>query len=182
MTLTTEPERATPLRLNGEAEQPEPHEAVKACRHAADRCACIVAAFFLVDPEQLRKATRGTAIESFARQVWMAGLVSELGFSSLTVGRAIGRDKSTVEHACSIIEGLRGGMDPEDLAYTLGNEGVTILARASTYDEYPVSRFLADAENVLDKLYAAFVLVAVQGEAYTRSLREFAETAKTPPD
>lgn len=138
-----------------------------ACRAAAERCACVIAGFFKVDPAALFKSTRGAAHEAFPRQLLMAGLVAGLGYSSLTVGRAVGRDKATVEHACRIIEairveGSRRTIDADDLIDMLG---------AGAVDEFlggvdGVSRFLAHVDALVERFFAAFQLVAVQGAAY----------------
>jgi len=154
------------------AKPEEPIEAVEAAKDAAERCSCVVAGFFRVDPAALFKSTRGLAREAFPRQVLMAGLVSELGFSSKTAGKAVGRDKATVEHACRIIEGLRGGLSVDDLIEGRGNPKA-VMSEADVLEffggEDDLVEFLEYAEGIIDGLFAAFVVCAVQGGAYSRA-------------
>lgn len=153
------------------AQEPEPRDDVATAKDAAERCACVVAGFFRIDPANLFRATRGSAGEAFARQVWMAGLVVELGFSSGLLGKAIGRDPATIDHACRIIEALRGGMSADDLCDILGASGVQEFLGG----EDRVEQFIESAETTLDELYAAFVVVAVRGSAYTREQHRLKE-------
>ncbi len=137
---------------------------IERCREAAERGAKVIDAFFGEDFGEILKATRGSASQAFARQFLMHGLVIELGFSAITVGRAIGRDRATVEHACRVIEAFRGELDIDDLIEILGRDGI---------DEYlggifEAEEFLQHAEGLVDDLGAALRLVAVKGVAYTR--------------
>lgn len=143
---------------------PELRDDVAVAKDAAERCACVVAGFFRVDPTAMFRETRGSAGEAFARQVWMAGLVVELGFSSGLLGKAIGRDPATIDHACRIVEALRGGMSVDDLCDILGASGVQQFLSG----EDGVEAFIESAENTIEELFAAFVLVAVRGAAYCR--------------
>lgn len=145
---------------------------VLACRSASDDCACVIAGFFHVDPDALFKSTRGAAHEAFPRQLMMAGLVAGLGYSSLTVGRAIGRDKATVEHACRLIEAIRfeaGSRDNfgvDDLIDIVGFDGVQDFLGGRDGAE----EFLKHADRQIDEFFAAFRLVAVNGAAYRGEL------------
>lgn len=67
----------------------------------------IVAGVFGVEPEALRKPTRGQARIALARQVAM--YIAHVGFSlTLTeVGELFARDRTTVAHACTVVEQRR---------------------------------------------------------------------------
>lgn len=171
MQTASAPRRASVPLAKNRAPQPAPRDDVAVARDAAERCACVTAGFFRVNPEALFRETRGSAGEAFARQVWMGGLVMELGFSSGLLGKAIGRDPATIDHACRIIEALRGGMNAEDLSDILGASGVQEFLGG----EDRVEAFITTAERVLDDLYAAFVLVAVRGSAYCREQERLKE-------
>lgn len=189
------PAPVKPLEPAKAREEEPTSEEVAACKEAADRVSCVVAGFARMDPAKLFKSTRGAAKEAFPRQLAMAGLVMELGFSSLTVGRAIGRDKATVDHACRVVEALRGGMEAHDLVLILGEEGCREYldgkqliieyqdARGRIIDPERVSNvkgltvnvlsggdaveeFITEAEGLIDGIFAAFQLVAVRGLAY----------------
>ena len=75
-----------------------------------------VAAVFEVGIEELRAPTRGSARAAFARQV--AAYLAHIGCGvSLTeVGRLFERDRTTVAHACGLIEDKR---DDPDFDYRL---------------------------------------------------------------
>lgn len=137
---------------------------IERCRDAAERGALVISSFFGEDAEEILKPTRGSASQAFARQFLMHGLTIELGFSAITVGRAIGRDRATVEHACRVIEAFRGELDIDDMIEILGRDGI---------DEYlggifEAEEFLQHAEGLVDELGAALKLVCVKGSAYTR--------------
>lgn len=75
---------------------------------AAARVAVSVAAFALnVPPEEVADRNRGRAEVAFARQVAM--YLCHVGFelSLARVAAAFGRDRSTVAHACHIVEDRR---------------------------------------------------------------------------
>lgn len=153
-----------------------PDSAVAAARQAATDCAFVMMGFAHIAPEALFKSTRGVAEEAFPRQIMMALLVSELGFSSLTVGRAVGRDKATVEHACRIVEAIRGGIDADHLIDILGPSGVQDYLGG--FDKAEL--FLDCAESLIDDFGIAFRLVAIKGAAYRRDVaRRKAEAQET---
>lgn len=66
--------------------------------------AACVAIDFGLDPATLETGPRGSRRLAFARQVAM--YVAHVGFSLSfeTVGRAFGRDRTTVAHACRVVE------------------------------------------------------------------------------
>jgi chromosomal replication initiation ATPase DnaA len=63
-----------------------------------------VAADFNIDPAALTAATRGSPRVSFARQIAM--YLAHVGFalSFEAIGRSFGRDRTTVAHACRVVE------------------------------------------------------------------------------
>lgn len=76
----------------------------------SSKCRCleaVVAATFRLPVEDLRSASRGEAQIAFARQVAM--YVAHVWFAlSLTeVGRRFDRDRTTVAHACRVVEDRR---------------------------------------------------------------------------
>jgi hypothetical protein len=73
----------------------------------AERVAALVAAARQVDAEALWQANRGVAELALARQLWMYLLCTALGFTQTEVARMAGRDRSTVHHACRLIEDRR---------------------------------------------------------------------------
>ncbi|QKP78746.1 DNA replication initiation protein [Methyloligella sp. GL2] len=91
---------------HSEREAPEPgpsaHEIL--VRRAAEAAVALV---FEVDMDALRVATRGPAEAAFARQIAMYLAHVVCGLSLTQVGRAFGRDRTTVAHACSLIEDRR---------------------------------------------------------------------------
>lgn len=156
------------------ARQAEP-SAEEACKDAADRCACVVAGFFRVAPDQLYSATRGAARVAVARQIWIAGLVAALGFETRIVARVVGRDEDTIKHACKIVEAVHGAVDSWQMVKVLGEKGVREFLGGEAIvlsDEEIISGgeafecFMDDAERTLDRLFESFVTVAVQGRAY----------------
>lgn len=70
-----------------------------------------VAAAFEVEPELLRLPTRGSRRISLARQVamYLAHVSCKLTFTE--IGEAFERDRSTVAHACALIEQRRDNQE-----------------------------------------------------------------------
>ncbi|WP_273184903.1 helix-turn-helix domain-containing protein [Hyphomonas adhaerens] len=62
-------------------------------------------------PEEVLSGGRGSPAEARARQVAMYLLRASLGMSLSRVARAFSRDRSTVSHACHVIEDLRDDPD-----------------------------------------------------------------------
>ena len=84
--------------------RPRPHCA----RHAIEQT---VADVFGIDCESLRQPTRGQAKVALARQVCMY-IAHVCGRLSLTeVGDMFGRDRTTVSHACALVEQRRDNGD-----------------------------------------------------------------------
>lgn len=136
-------------------------EEIELAKAAAQDCAFVVMGFFHVTNDQLFKATRGSAKQAFARQVLMAGLNMALGFSRATAGAAMGRTKDTADHACRIIDGIRGAMPTEELIELIGEDDAETFLGGDGIEE-----FLEHAEPIIERMFAAFVLVAVDGRAW----------------
>lgn len=62
-------------------------------------------------PEEVLSGGRGSPAEARGRQVAMYLLRASLGMSLSRVARAFSRDRSTVSHACHVIEDLRDDPD-----------------------------------------------------------------------
>ncbi len=73
----------------------------------AGMVAAIIAYALDIPQEEVQANTRGTAEASFARQVSMYLTHVALEMSLARVAAAFGRDRSTVSHACHIIEDRR---------------------------------------------------------------------------
>jgi chromosomal replication initiation ATPase DnaA len=67
----------------------------------------VVAAVFDVPLCDLRATTRGSQRTAFARQVAMYLTHVVLGLSLTQVGSSFARDRTTVAHACAMIEDMR---------------------------------------------------------------------------
>ena len=81
---------------------------------ALELCEClidIVAALFAVSSKELRKAGRPVEPVSRVRQIAMYVAHVVLRLTQGEVGRGFGRDRTTVVHACKVIEDMRD--DPE---------------------------------------------------------------------
>ena len=66
-----------------------------------------VAFVFGVDVGELRRPTRGPAAAAFARQVAMYLVHVGCGLSLTETGRLFERDRTTVAHACGVVEDRR---------------------------------------------------------------------------
>jgi chromosomal replication initiation ATPase DnaA len=71
----------------------------------------VIAAWFNVEVSDLRSRRRGSPQMAFARQVAMYLAHVVCGFSFTEVGALFGRDRTTVAHACMVVEDRRD--DPE---------------------------------------------------------------------
>ena len=71
------------------------------------RVEACVAHVFSVRHEALRAATRGPAHVALARQAAMYLCHTALGYSLTSVGRLFERDRTTVSHACRLVEDRR---------------------------------------------------------------------------
>ena len=77
------------------------------CDHVLD----ILAAFFNISGRELRSHSRCERAVARVRQIGMYVVHVTLGLSMTQVGRAFGRDRSTVAHACHLIEDMREDRD-----------------------------------------------------------------------
>ena len=66
-----------------------------------------IAVVFEIETRDLRSATRGKAQTAFARQVAMYLAHVTCGLSFTDIGRIFARDRTTVAHACGLIEDRR---------------------------------------------------------------------------
>ncbi len=66
-----------------------------------------VAMVYRVEKDLLGRPTRGRSRVAFARQVAMYLAHVTFGLTLTTVGRAFGRDRTTVSHACALVEDAR---------------------------------------------------------------------------
>lgn len=66
-----------------------------------------VAAVFAVSPAAFRGPSRGRAPIAFSRQVAMYLARVVFGLRFCEIGRVFGRDRTTVAHACSLVEDRR---------------------------------------------------------------------------
>jgi chromosomal replication initiation ATPase DnaA len=83
---------------------------------------------FAVGRAGLWAETRGPAAEAFARQVAMYLAHVGLGLSLSTVGRLFARDRSTVAHACALVEDRRDAA-PFDRSLDLLEGAMRLVAR-----------------------------------------------------
>jgi chromosomal replication initiation ATPase DnaA len=66
-----------------------------------------VATAYRIEKDLLGHPTRGRSRVAFARQVAMYLAHVTFGLTLTTVGRAFGRDRTTVSHACALVEDAR---------------------------------------------------------------------------
>jgi chromosomal replication initiation ATPase DnaA len=82
-------------------------------RQVCHRIAGFVAGQFQLDLAEVKSATRGAPRAAYARQVAM--YLAHVGFalSFETIGRVFNRDRTTVAHACRVVEDSRddAGLD-----------------------------------------------------------------------
>lgn len=67
----------------------------------------IIGDVFDISFRDLRRASRGRARVALARQVAMYLAHVQFGLSLTEVGRVFGRDRTTVAHACAVVEDRR---------------------------------------------------------------------------
>ncbi|MBN9005241.1 MAG: DNA replication initiation protein [Rhizobiales bacterium] len=78
-----------------------------AARLVCHRIAGVVAGQFQLDPAEVRSATRGAPRAAYARQVAMYLAHVSFALSFETIGRVFNRDRTTVAHACRVVEDSR---------------------------------------------------------------------------
>ena len=92
-----------------------------------------VEAAFAVGLEDLHAATRGRCDIAFARQTGMYLARVALGMTLADAGHLFGRDRTTVSHACRIVEDLRD--DPSFDALLHQMENFVLLRRSRNGQE-----------------------------------------------
>jgi chromosomal replication initiation ATPase DnaA len=83
-----------------------------------DTCECLIdigSALFSLPSKELRKSGRSVLPVSRVRQIMMYVAHVVLKLSMVEVGRGFGRDRTTVLHACQIIEDMRDDPDFDGL-------------------------------------------------------------------
>lgn len=103
-------------------------EAVEICDGLID----ITAALFDVPGKELRRPGKTSLDVSRVRQIAMYVAHVVLGLSMGEVGRGFGRDRTTVMHACHLVEDMRD--DPEFDRYVATTERVAIAVFGSRLD------------------------------------------------
>ena len=73
----------------------------------------LVSSFFEVSVESLQGRTRGAAPICQARQICMYLLHTSLSISYPEIGELFSRDRTTISHACMVVEDLRDDCDIE---------------------------------------------------------------------
>ncbi len=111
---------AVQLKVADARERPESRE-VPERTGASDReariidaCSCVIdlaAAFFNLPGRELRRPGRCPDEISRVRQIAMYAAHVVLGLTMTEIGKGFGRDRTTVMHACHLVEDLR---DDED--------------------------------------------------------------------
>lgn len=79
-----------------------------------EACDCLIdlaAAFYNLPSKELRRSGRCTDEISRARQIAMYVAHVVLGLTMIEIGKGFGRDRTTVVHACHLIEDLRDDPD-----------------------------------------------------------------------
>lgn len=87
----------------------------RTCDHVLD----ILSAFFNISGKELRSHSRCERAVARVRQIGMYVVHVTLGMSMTEVGRAFGRDRSTVAHACHLIEDMREDQDFDRIVQTV---------------------------------------------------------------
>jgi hypothetical protein len=77
--------------------------------------AAVAGGAFRVDPQELAAATRRRKRVAWTRQAAMYHIHVGFGIDFTATGRGFGRDRTTVRHACALIEGARDA-EPLDRA------------------------------------------------------------------
>lgn len=82
-----------------------------ACEGVVD----LAATLFNVSGKELRSAGRSTLAVSRVRQIAMYVAHVTLGFTMANVGQGFGRDRTTVLHACHLVEDMREDAEFDDI-------------------------------------------------------------------
>ena len=76
-------------------------------RHVRQTVECFTSSIFAISPCEIRAKSRGRRNVAFARQVAMYLTHVAAGLPMVEVGRLFARDRSTVAHACTVVEDRR---------------------------------------------------------------------------
>lgn len=103
---------------DGRTASPEGFHAMSKRRDeiAMEMCECLIdiaAAFFSVSSKELRQPGRSSMAASRVRQIAMYVCHVVLQLTQTEVGRGFGRDRTTVAHACQVVEDMRDDMEFE---------------------------------------------------------------------
>lgn len=104
-----------PLTIVTDGERPLDERPFQACDHVLD----ILSAFFNISGRDLRSHSRCERAVARVRQIGMYVVHVTLGMTMSEVGRAFGRDRSTVAHACHLIEDMREDRDFDRIIHTV---------------------------------------------------------------
>ena len=96
-------------------QEPLDERLFQACDHVLD----ILSAFFNISGRDLRSHSRCERAVARVRQIGMYVVHVTLGLTMSQVGRAFGRDRSTVAHACHLIEDMREDQDFDRIIHTV---------------------------------------------------------------
>ena len=113
----------------------EPPSMQKNEERILDLCECMIdiaAALFNVCGKELRRSGRTSLAVSRVRQIAMYVAHVVLHLSMQDVGRGFGRDRTTVLHACHLVEDLRD--DPEFDRTVVMTERVAVAALRSRFE------------------------------------------------
>lgn len=101
---------------------------------AVELCDCMIeiaGALFQIPTKELRRPGRSGVSVSRARQIAMYAAHVGLGLSMSDVGRGFQRDRTTVLHACHLIEDLREDPDFDRLVTMVERVAAAALRRAA---------------------------------------------------
>jgi chromosomal replication initiation ATPase DnaA len=119
MIATLQPRRGRPklppVHLVIDEEAPVDERLFQVCDAVVD----ILAAFFNVSGGELRSHARCERPVARVRQIGMYVAHVTLALTMSDVGRAFGRDRSTVNHACHLIEDMREERDFDMIVQTI---------------------------------------------------------------
>lgn len=108
------PTAAPPARLSRERERRYERLSPRSVERAVFVCDCIIditAALFNVSGRELRQPGRTSTSVSRVRQIAMYVTHVVMGLSMAEVGRGFARERTTVLHACHLIEDMRDDAD-----------------------------------------------------------------------
>ncbi|MBK8199218.1 MAG: hypothetical protein IPK75_12715 [Acidobacteria bacterium] len=119
-------------------DEPPPAPSVEDRDHAM-RVVHVMASLCNSTPDEIMAPTRHSARATLARQLTVYALSINNGWNATRVARVMGRDRTTVEHARTVIEELRD--DPAVDAWI--DRACAVLARAQELADAPPERIAA---------------------------------------